>query len=182
MIILEGPDGVGKSTAATFLQHELVKNTVTDFPIYRIGPSPGYDQIVQYCDICVGRVDEFCIQDRVTQISEYVYSRIFPRATQTTAYFVDQFDRLIDENPIIIYCRISDLSKVQHTAEDYEKSEAGTIQQGLITRNMELIRSGYDDLLWTSRFERNTITFDYTKSDLVTLTNKIAKLIRSRGC
>lgn len=154
MIILEGPDGSGKSTLAAKLSKHF------NMPVMKIGASPGDAVAVrQYCQTCEDRVLQPVIQDRVTQISERVYSSIFGRCLIPPAELTDRLGRLLYNMPIVIYCRVDDLSKVVHLASDPKDTPEYI---AAVTANMRKIRDAYDTIMWSRSFQPHFCTYDYT--------------------
>lgn len=169
MIILEGPDGGGKST----LSGEL-SDAFSRMPVHSIGRSPGTSEGVRAnIRLCQSRVRDRCVQDRVTQISEQIYGAVFGRQHIPEAAFHTAQLLLAELNPIIVYCRVEDLDKVVHTQEEYETED--DIRR--VTENLLRLRSLYDDLFSRPPFAELVIRFDYTTDNIQEL---IDEFIRPR--
>jgi len=153
MIILEGPDGMGKSTLAKYIAGRL------SWTVNEIGKSPGGpDQVREYADRCVALSSAQIVQDRVTQISEWIYGKTFDRPSLTDAEFLEWQRKMLLQNPVVIYCRVNDLSKVTQTREEYDTEE--TIQR--INDNLDVLRDRYDSVMWGGLYAKHLITYDYT--------------------
>ncbi len=75
-IVIEGPDGCGKSLLAKFIGDQF------NLPVHSFGGPPGYDEKT-IVDLMVDQQNMIgrgnCILDRCTAISEFVYSRVMGR-------------------------------------------------------------------------------------------------------
>lgn len=153
MIILEGPDGGGKSTLARALNQRL------DWPVYKIGSSPTDSQLEEFMLTCYQRAKTPCIQDRVTQISELVYSEVFGRRRMAQTQLVAAIVRLLkDCSPLIIYARVANLDFVQHTREEYETQE----YIDSVSQRLPRIRDLYDEILLDKHMLPYVLVYDYT--------------------
>lgn len=168
MIILEGPDGTGKSTLAQYIATQF------NLTHAQIGAAPPSSLILSYCRLCERRLSMPFVQDRVTQISEYVYSQVFPRQHDVFESVLRDFiHRIILRKPIVIYCRVEDLSKVRHTASDPTDTPE---RINRINENMPLVRSAYDKLLWTDAFNTpRFMTYDYFTTDMEIVYEHVSK-------
>lgn len=173
MIILEGPDGTGKSTLAAALSSRFNIGHI------QIGGNPGpLDQVLQYCEECLLRVTDPVIQDRVTPISEYVYSQIFPRPylVKPVQQFLREYyiQSIIELNPIIVYCRVEDLTKVTHTPSDSIIDVPSYLKA--VTLNLSNLRQAYDKLFWKRAFESpRFLTYDCLTTDMEIVYEHVSK-------
>lgn len=105
-IVLEGPDGGGKSTLATFLAARLR---------YRVHASEGpiRDDAEMKRRFLIYLLKRRTIFDRLAMISEPIYGPVFQRRfpTPTDMAIIAEF---YETKPLIIYCRGDALD--QHTA------------------------------------------------------------------
>lgn len=161
MIILEGPDGSGKSTTAKRLYEILLRQ----WPLHNIGPSPKTIRDVRLSSArCVLRAGQHCIQDRCTPISDWVYSRVFMRD-----YSPDEgeqrlwLDSLIKRQPLIILCR-PDIYSPIHDPQQGDTPEYSE----KVTANMEALIDQYDQLFFSSPLSEypRTLVYNYLKNDL----------------
>jgi archaellum biogenesis ATPase FlaH len=160
MIILEGPDGSGKSTLS-----ERISRAYGGIPVHNIGRTPGTPEGVrENIQACYDRADDLCIQDRVTQISEPIYGAVFGRELITPFEFREaQAQLIMIRKPVIIYCRVDDLDKVVHTREQYDSFE----DHQAVSENLMRIRFLYDETFSGSLYQdADIITYDYTTDDV----------------
>lgn len=151
MIILEGPDGAGKTSLGKKL-HEYLP----DFPIYEIGPAPKMlMKVREYCMLCTTRANETCIQDRVTPISESIYSKVYARPSLPKGELSGWLDAILLKRPVIIYCRPAVFK--------HEPSAYDTLAYlEMLKKNHKAIVAAYDHLLWSSALRDHVITYDYS--------------------
>jgi len=101
-VILEGPDGAGKSTLAASLARSLNREVFHSGgpPVNKLILEDKLDEVEQKFDTHV--------IDRVPHISEPIYSRVSVRRS-----FIPEFqlhDRLKRFDPIVVYCRLPQMS------------------------------------------------------------------------
>jgi deoxyadenosine/deoxycytidine kinase len=167
MIIIEGPDAMGKTTLAYALQKAL-ENYPT---VFRIGGAP---KSASVCDlVCSQNVARAglrsSIQDRVMMISEVVYGKLFGR-TLLSAKDADYWFRMLAAaRPFIIYARVEDLSTIINVKEEYESQE----YVDKITSLVPQLRDEYDELFKTRLLGFNVVKYDYTRDDFGKLVQQI---------
>lgn len=141
-IIIEGPDGCGKSKLAAFLSYEL------DIPIYTAGPKPKnffqqvYQLIEQY-----GALNNGYILDRCTPFSQAVYRDI----PNNLIYRILQ--KLFIRKSCLIYCITKDpIHEIKHydTADHIEYLNK---QQSKISSNYESIMDQYPHTVYDWRVD-----------------------------
>jgi len=118
MIIIEGPDGTGKSTLAARLRD------LTLFHIEHYAEPPmTYDDFLRRKYKACWLMTQKVIQDRCPIISEYVYGSAFGRSLISRKEVDLIFERL--DTPIFIYCNkeYEHVPDPKETAEYLEKLE-----------------------------------------------------------
>lgn len=119
-IILEGPDGTGKTT--------LGKKLAEDFGIpyyYAGGPPDRTDEaIAAKCQENIDRTTFVCVQDRVSLISEMCYRGVMdPEFVAQSAVLVSAFlAKALENRPILIFC-LADDGLERATTEDFEADD-----------------------------------------------------------
>lgn len=100
MIVLEGPDGSGKSTLGRILAN------IYDTTLFHPGSAPSTEMLREVSTQCLHKLKQGFICDRVNQISEYVYGPIMNNRNLVSDYELKGFIDLCRSNfwPII-YCR-----------------------------------------------------------------------------
>lgn len=174
MIILEGPDGMGKSTLAEHLtQPGTILPRLTNFVCQR-KHEDGPDLLSTFVD-CQHRVFMHAIQDRVAQISECVYGRIFGRKLIGEGAMKHHQRKLVElGKPCIIYCRVRNIDDAAPTREDFE-TEA---EHNRVLANMQRMREAYDLLLFGPIFQdAHVIPYDFTRDDPEDLVQALPTLI-----
>jgi hypothetical protein len=120
MIVVEGPDGAGKTTLINDLTRDLNR---TKF--HTGGPKDRMDLMMSMIHK-IDLVKKDVIFDRVPYISDPIYCSIYDRKSVLTPEFISS--RLRELNPIIIYCRLKkpadmfnsiDHSKKEHKSEEH---------------------------------------------------------------
>lgn len=118
-IILEGPDGTGKTTLGEHLADTL------DIPIfYGGGPPNGDDAIAAACELNVTQTTFPCVQDRVSFISELCYRPVMSpqEVARSSVHVAGYLARALENNPLIVFC-MSERGLERATREDYETDE-----------------------------------------------------------
>lgn len=166
MIIVEGPDGAGKST--------LVKNLLARYPNMREGPRGTKDRSLLYTvavpdtfgainrairatgGVCMkgGRRD-LCIWDRL-YFSEMVYAPIADRPCEFSPGQQDLINSLLETIGCPIILCLPPLEVVKANAMAAEQMKG-------VKENIEGIWRAYDDLYYV--MPDQTTVYDYTKPD-----------------
>lgn len=158
-IIVEGPDGAGKTTLIQDLQGHFPEMELHPrFCTSRGGPIEGLAEEV-YRDV-VSKPTHF-IYDRHPVISDYVYNAAIPERSYTVGFLTDTMGRLrnrVAHHSLTIWC-LPPLSQVRFNCRKDE--EAGNQMSGVFD-NIEKIYDGYHmhRLLWPGR----SVIYDYTNS------------------
>jgi dCMP deaminase len=120
MIVLEGPDGAGKSTLGRIIAN------IYDTQLYHPGSAPDPDMINEKNNQCILKLKLGLICDRVNQISEYVYGPIMNDRDLISDFELKSFITTCrSQRWPIIYCRpdgIEDMADNQ--TEDPERDTA----------------------------------------------------------
>ena len=155
MIVIEGPDGSGKSTLILEITKRLgLKAT-------HLGSRPKtmqdlHDRVIksQYCEVL----------DRWSPISERVYGTIANRD-----WSIDVLDTYLDTyRPLIIYCRPPRGVLLENKKQCLEavKSHKSKEHCDLVSDNFERVIELYDDAMLSIKARRlgcQIIVYDYTK-------------------
>jgi len=148
MIVLEGPDNSGKTTLADALRREFA------FEKFTAGPAPStHDELVRCLHDQEGRIWQPCIHDRVTCISQQVYSG--------RDAMLDAFLRRMAGPAVIVYCRAPERTLMDfstHRVKGYDTEES---LRRLMDRQHEYI-GRYDDLMSTV----GHVKYDWTDEGL----------------
>lgn len=119
MIVVEGFDGAGKSTLAEAIGAKL------GWPVLHTGgPTKDAADVILCLDRSKQRLRQRCVQDRITHISESVYSMLTHPAKAARA-----LDRLreVEMAWVVVYCRPPDAALIEalarHTAKEWDTKE-----------------------------------------------------------
>ena len=179
MIVVEGPDGAGKSTLVAKLAQRL------GFTAYPLGGKPDtLADVYKYMQMCEERAREsHVVQDRVTHISTFVYDVLIDPIRAGAA--LSRLHHLAAARPLVIYCRPALTNRLREVAETRDestkkyKSEAHRIW---VQANLDHIISLYDSLFHALRFlnvETFTYSYDVTSdADLIKLIELHLKRVR----
>lgn len=105
VIVLEGPDGAGKST----LSNHLAKHFMW-MQVHTGGPIVTRDEIFERIKTKELMTKEFAIFDRIPMISELVYPLVAPRELFITEQ--ESLDLIKQMRPVIVYCRLDSSEKM----------------------------------------------------------------------
>jgi len=164
MIVVEGPDGAGKSTLIKALEeHFNVK--ATHFGSRPVGMQAIYERVQKSLD-CK-------ILDRWSPISQQVYGAI-----RGEAHSIDILDSYVHRHdPLVIYCRPPRVQLMENKMRclQVDKQHKSEEHCETVSRNFEKIIDLYDKVISKLRSRKITIyEFDYTESwDLKDLFNFI---------
>jgi thymidylate kinase len=146
LIVLEGPDGSGKST--------LGKRLELDFDgIYKPSPLLNtqdlFDEITEDQEY-YSHNTKLYIMDRVTWISELIYSKILNRPCRLNLM---KFKHYLELPQIVIYCRPTGISKKDISTE-YKQHKSNEHLEAVKRKHTNIINA-YEDF-----FESNKHYFD----------------------
>lgn len=147
-IIIEGPDGMGKSTLAGQLAYALGMQTAV------CGPAPKtFKQISMWVDAHENAVRTGgVVLDRVTVFSHQVYDRLFG-TNEHADYLRKRARDMLDLCPIVVLC---DSSSVKHAPKEYDDPE----RDAMILTNMTALRKAYKNLF--DELQVIPIIYDWT--------------------
>ncbi len=112
MIVLEGPDGGGKTTLA----NQICK--IFDLRYFHPGPAPKETLITYNANECLIQLCDNAICDRITQISEYIYGPVINNRNFYSKNDVRGFIKtVVKYNWQIIYCKTYEF---EPTYEEYD--------------------------------------------------------------
>lgn len=156
-IILEGPDGAGKTTLVQELQHHFPKMEVHPrFCTSKGGPIADLAEEV-YKD--VKTYPTHYIYDRHPVISEFIYSTTIPSRSLSSAFLSDTMGRIrqrVALHSLVIWC-IPPFSVVKRNIEQDQDT-----QMDGVASNIDRIYEQYlmHKLMWPGR----SVNYDYTNS------------------
>lgn len=139
-IILEGPDGAGKSTLAAALSKSL------GLPVFHTGGPPADKKELTAKLKEVRKHAGRCIFDRVPHISEIVYRRV----SQTKPFIpgsqmLHELEQ--DLRPVIVYCRLASISDMhQAISKEVKLHKPPEHLQQVSTRYQDVVNY-YDEVM-----------------------------------
>lgn len=171
-IIIEGPDGSGKSTLGRKLG-ELLGYPLT----HTGGPPPTKEDLERKLRMVEGGG----LFDRTPHISESVYSRI-ANGRATFLPLDVMLDRLVDAKPILIYARRKGeegetLTRMERVTKDYTpKGHKETVED----RYLEICNL-YDRIINGLRDRISVIDYDYTRMSPGQVVEAIEEITNQKG-
>ena len=161
MIILEGPDGSGKSTLSRILANVLSSE------VFHPGGAPDKENWNRLNELCWQKLMDGYICDRVNQISDAVYGPIMRNeklsSVSNSIIFASDF---VNNGGIIIYCRPTGIYEMQ----DNQTEEVGrdTIENTIkLKENHKKLVAAYDELFAKigtfDYISKNIFYYDYKK-------------------
>jgi len=168
LIVIEGPDGAGKSTLMNSLRLKFDRRAMF---VTRASKPAGFNQLTDEL-IWLAMVPDtsivFC--DRHPYISEQVYGPIlrdksvFPEMSATTSLM---YERMLG----IVYCRPPrDTIKRQLMLEDHIPG---------VPQNIDRLIDAYDVLMAATSSQTNVLTYDYTSQPIDGVLTGVNKWIDS---
>jgi len=157
MIVLEGPDGSGKSMLGEHLSNILGRE------FWHPGGAVSDELVPEWMKKCEHKLEQGFILDRTTHISEFVYGPIINKREPVTFKDMTKFLKLCGEkNWKIVYCRPASVLDFNHTKSDYDTDE----QIKAVEDNHQKIVAVYDELFCSPRSsfledQGCLFTFDY---------------------
>lgn len=163
-IILEGPDGSGKSTLAKTL------NDLFNYPIHHVGNPKTIDDFNNEYSKFLNIIKDDYIIDRISVISENVYSTVFNRTSRIA--FDEELSVLKNNNWVMIFC-ITDILTPEknkpHKSEDWYNA---------VDINIEKIKHEYIKIynILKNKHGSRIILYDYTIHDIYDIVSQINQL------
>lgn len=179
-IILEGPDGAGKSTLV-----EILKNMDPTIETIHPGkPAENYEALLAMMnDQLTYKTDNMLVYDRFTCLSEWVYRPFRIKLTDDSENEVAVYFSLVECQMVlsihsdwtIIYCRPSIETMVCNSLQFTEHDTEDT--KRVVEQHMEATITAYDALMDRLKsFGCNIVKFDYENHDV----NELAKALLER--
>ena len=170
IIVLEGPDGAGKSTLAAEFVRRGFRLAHHDVP-----PEPGEDKFERYIQLIEAVGDENVIFDRFAP-TEYVYSHVLrPDQIQITVEHVRLINRLLyAKGCLTIFC----LPPYETDEANWRARHADELVKN--PDQMKLIYYAYGRLRSAEYSYLNAIAYDYTRDGEVA-THRLLPLRLPRG-
>lgn len=144
MIIVEGPDGGGKTTLIPFLE------ALTGLPSWKPGPYPkSAREAYVHSQDCLHKLKQHFICDRVTQVSEHIYGPIVNDQDFMPLAEVQKFFRQCADNGwVFIYCRPWPTNLMIENHVRSENDESDEVFELLKERLGEIVKV-YDSLMFS---------------------------------
>lgn len=157
MIVIEGADGAGKSTLASKL------STLLNLPVFHPGGSPGAALLNAKKLECIKRLKEGHILDRVTHISEIIYSPIMDDICTMLRIETYEFLKFAaDKKIVVIYCRPNDFEDMSENMTVTQEWDTPDYLRKLKDNHHKIVKS-YDDLFdnWAPSFPNIYAPYNY---------------------
>ena len=166
MIIVEGPDGCGKTTLLEKLRHDLKLNLRPRFADSITGPYPDvFDRVA--ADFASG-VERDHLYDRHPSISEVIYGQVL-RGGYDPRFSDPVIDLGLDHEPLIIIC-----------APDYRTALDNVMssdQMSGVAEKFNQIWEGYS--AFVHFYPGNILMWDYEKMDYSTIVRKVEEYLNA---
>ena len=165
MIILEGPDGSGKSVLGGILGRVLSAKL-----LHEGGPPQNYRGLTQRLRWQYNNFGN--IIDRSPIISERVYGPILRRSTLASIPILDKWMKwFIDAGWILIYCRPPDKVLLEYAEQDLLRiaaTKAYKMEEHIlgVKKNMPAIIAAYDETIALAR-KKGMVVFTYVRNQLI---------------
>ena len=171
MIILEGPDGSGKTTLAN-----LIKAAFPDFKSLH-SPGPLKPEVLKermFWNKEITKID-YLIADRMTVFTEYVYGETIREGSLVDILDVLAFMKDFEKNPrnIQIFCD-REFKPTEESDSQMSEEEQKELDKK-VNANIVAIRDSYRDLFskLINKFYKKNIFVVKTQEDIVYLMQKI---------
>lgn len=139
-IILEGPDGAGKSTLRDRLAKDLRRT-----PVHTGGPTSGREDLEKRMRDMLTHDPSKVIFDRVSPISDSIYRQADGR--EQVMNVADQHEFLRQFGPVVIFCRLrSSAEMVEHISREEKEHKSGDYLRLVIERH-QTITDLYDQTM-----------------------------------
>lgn len=160
MIVIEGFDATGKSTLARATAEYF------DCPLYAIGGPPrNMADMLECIEVCQHRLASLCVQDRITHVSESVYSML--RFADRAIAAMDAIDR-IPSSTVFIYCRPAMDVITTAVREEHERKAWDTDAHiESITQNASMLVELYDSVIDVVALRTKIHLYDRTQPDAI---------------
>lgn len=164
-IIVEGPDGSGKSTLVAKLSKDF------NLPIHHPGGPPlNKDEFLSRLNFYSQNKDKF-IFDRSPHISELIYPAATGRLGVIGKSVLYQLLGVLD--PVIVYCRRKNMRDMWESIDRAKKAHKSPEHMAEVLSQFKNIVDGYDDLL-DSAF-KNVIRYDWAEKPYSELLKEVKK-------
>jgi hypothetical protein len=162
-IIVEGPDGSGKSTLVAKLSRDL------NLPIHHPGGPPiNKDEFMGRLNFYSHNKDKF-IFDRAPHISELIYPKAMGRLGVVGASTLHQL--LGTLKPVIIYCRRKSMRDMWESIDHSKKAHKSPQHMAEVLAQFKNIVDGYDGLMPTL----GCLVYDWAETPYSDLLKRIQK-------
>lgn len=167
IIILEGPDGSGKST--------LGNNLSTEFGLkcFHSGKPTTQKEMDDRIDFIISLKDELWILDRAPWISEAVYSKCFNRPFLDTDRILEIWFKVPQ---LVIYCVPSFISPDQISTETKSHKSPDFLKR--VKKNHQAIVQQYDEVINLIPAHIEVLRYDFTLPNAYdTIANRVREVI-----
>jgi len=166
-IIVEGPDGSGKSTLVAKLSRDL------NLPIHHPGGPPiNRDEFTHRLNFYSQNRDKF-IFDRAPHISELIYPKAVGRLGVVGNSML--YHLLESLNPVIIYCRRKSMRDMWESIDHSKKAHKTPQHMAEVLSQFKNIVDGYDALLLKAPPVKTIISYDWAEMPYTELLTKVQK-------
>lgn len=170
MIVVEGYDGTGKSTVAEKIGLRL------DAPVHHAGGPPRDEADVMGCAArSLWRMNAWCVQDRVTQVSHSVYAML--RRPRESAIALARIGDLRAAR-LLVYCRPSRGTILANVERHKAKCHDTDAHVSFVRAHADALICVYDTVIELARPYVPIATYDYENDDLEKLMAHIERMTR----
>ena len=163
-IVVEGPDGSGKSTLVKKLSLDL------GLPIHHPGGPPiNRDEFLARINFYSQNGIKF-IFDRCPHVSELIYPKATGRlGILSPSILYSQLERL---NPVIVYCRRKDMRDMWESIDRTNKPHKPKEHLEEVLKQFKGVVDGYDEFFKTFS-KKSLIVYDWAEMPYSTLLSKV---------
>jgi thymidylate kinase len=172
VIILEGPDGTGKSTLAQLIQNHyglepFARGTNDRSKLYEVTRSDTYRGLAD----AVGGFRAPTVADRL-YYSELVYADIVGRPCEFNVVEQGYIERIINAigMPVVVCCPPLEVAQANALKDE---------QMDDVNEHYAKIYNAYQHLINEERFPEHAIIYDYTADDAEQVLDEIRDMIES---
>lgn len=170
LIVIEGPDGAGKSTLIRNLAGCMKREV-----IHTGGPPKDQKEWAERLMRLRGYQDKTVLFDRIPHISEQIYGPLYGRDPQDLA---DQLDReLIEMNPVIVYCRLQSEHEMLRLMSMEVKAHKPSAHFDLVKANYHSIARAYDRKMHELEDKLKVMQFDWQVNSFTTLLERLNECV-----